>query len=122
MDFKVSHSAVADYLHGRQPKKPSEYVLEAFAEVFPSLTLPELRRLAGLPPGQPDRWVPPEEVHRLSGRQQKALTEMIRAIAAEQGAGDGDEAAPTKVTEIGSRKTDMQRVVKRAARRDPKKS
>ena len=118
---KVSHSVVADYLNGRQAKRPKEYVLAAFTEVFPSLSIVQLRELAGLPAGEDTPWSPPDEVHRLSSRQQRALGELIRAIAAgledEGSGGDGRDAASTNVRKL--RREESQRVQKKAAQSKP---
>lgn len=122
-DDRVSHSQLGKYLKPNHPR-PTERVLMVFAEVF-GIPITELRDLAGLPAGEREPWSPPEEVHRLSGRQQDALTELIRAIAAgqERGDGDGRDAAPMNADELGSRRTgrkraEWQKISPRAARED----
>lgn len=62
----------------------------------------------------------PAEVDLLTERQQKALTELIRAIAADTAGGEhGGDTAATSVTELTPRER-MQQPTRRAARRDPK--
>lgn len=122
---KVSHSVVADYLNGRGAKRPKDYVLAAFAEVFPTLTLPRLRELAGLPAGESEPWAPPDEVHRLSNRQRRAVEEIIRLLADSSGGEHGgrDAAAMNEVEDLASRRRnrrkEMQEITKKSARRDP---
>lgn len=91
----LSHSVVADYLGGREAKRPKEYVLEAFVDVFPTLTVQQLRELAGYSAGEPEPYEIPEEAHRLDARQRAAVTELIRLLAASKAGGEhgGDTAA-----------------------------
>ena len=113
-------------LKGRQARNPKEYVLAAFAEVFPTLTVSELRHLAGVPAGEDEPWVPPDEVHRLSGRQKRALEELIRSIAADTEVGDGDErdaapmiwstTGPGKSAAFARRGEELREIQKKAAR------
>lgn len=80
MGDRISYATVANYLRGKHAARPSDDVLQAFAEVFPGLTLPELRRLAGSPMGEGAPYEPPAEANRLTGRQRRAVDEIIRAI------------------------------------------
>lgn len=61
----------------------------------------------------------PDEVHLLTPRQQKALTEFIRAIAAEQGGGEhgGDTTATSAAVPIRKDGTAVYEPVREAARR-----
>lgn len=77
---QVSHTQLAKYLKPDHPT-PTDAVLAAFAEIFPTLTVPKLRELAGLPRGEEDPYVPPPEGARLSVRQRKAIDELIRSMA-----------------------------------------
>lgn len=77
---KINHATIANYLRGQHAARPSDDVLEAFAEVFPSLNLQELRRLAGSPVGEGQPYTPPVEANRLDARQRKAVDELIRAM------------------------------------------
>lgn len=77
---RVSHTQLAKYLKPDHPT-PTDAVLAAFNEVFPTLSLPHLRELAGQPRGEDEEYVPPPEVARLSARQRKAVDEVIRSMA-----------------------------------------
>lgn len=122
---KLSHSVVADYLGGREAKRPKEYVLEALADVFPTITVQQLRELAGLPAGEMDPYEMPDEVHRLDARQRAAVTEMIRLLAEKQAGGEhGGNTAATKDPGSGpdnvralTKREQMQEIQKKAARR-----
>lgn len=119
---KVSHSVVADYLNGREASNPSEYVLAAFVEVFPRLTVRKLRDLAGVPAGEEEPYEPPAEAHRLDSRQRKAVDEVIRLLAATTKAGDGDagrDATPIAEVRDLTKREQMQQPQKKAARKDP---
>jgi hypothetical protein len=62
----------------------------------------------------------PAEVDLLTERQQKALTELIRAIAADTTGGEhGGDTAATSVTQLTPREQ-LQQVQKKAARRPSK--
>jgi hypothetical protein len=116
---KISHSVVADYLNGRGSAHPKEYVLAAFAEVFPRLTVQMLRELAGLPAGEKEPYEPPEEAHRLTARQRRAVDELIRLLAERAGGEHGGDTAATSVTQLTPREK-LQQVQKKAARRPSK--
>lgn len=97
---RLSHSVVADYLNGRQAKRPKEYVLQALSEVFPSLTVQQLRELAGYQAGEQEPYEPPEEAHRLDTRQRRAVDELIRLLAERTG---GEQGGDTTATSGGER-------------------
>jgi hypothetical protein len=116
----LSHSVVADYLNGRGAKRPREYVLEAFAQVFPTLSVTKLRELAGYQPGEAERYDPPDEAHQLDRRQRNAVDELIRLLAETGRVGEhGGDTAATNVQPIGRQRPQPPAVVKKAAR-DPK--
>lgn len=117
---RLSHSVVADYLNGRQAKQPKEYVLQAFAEVFPKLTVKQLRELAGLPAGELDPYQPPAEANRLDARQRRAVDEIIRLLADSTGGEADGDAATTNVRQL-TRREQMQQIQKKAARKDQPK-
>lgn len=79
----IHRATAANVMRGKHAANPSDEVLQAFAVVFPTLTLKRLRRLAGQPAGEQERYVPPPEADRLNARQRKALDELIRSMAAE---------------------------------------
>jgi transcriptional regulator with XRE-family HTH domain len=84
----INQATVNKYLNGGHPRVPSEEVLHVFSDVL-GVPLTELRHLAGLPAGELGPYQPPQEANRLDERQRKALSELIRAIAAGQETADG---------------------------------
>lgn len=129
-DGVLSHSVVADYLGGREAKRPKEYVLQALADVFPTLTVQKLRELAGQPAGEEEPYEPPDVASRLDARQRRAVDEMIRLLAERNGGEHGGDTAATKEPGSGpdqdvvrplSKRERMQQVQKTAARKDPRK-
>jgi transcriptional regulator with XRE-family HTH domain len=80
---RIHRATAANVMRGKHAANPSDDVLEAFAAVFPSLSLPKLRELAGRPSGEAEPYIPPPEAALLNARQRKALDELIRSMAAE---------------------------------------
>lgn len=95
----IGHATVAKYLNGSHGE-PEDRILRALAEVLP-VTLSALRTAAQVPVGEHGPYVPPDIAHRLSGRQRKALDELIRAMteADEQSQETGHEQGAT-ISEI----------------------
>lgn len=79
---RVHHATISKFLNGKHSTNPGDDVLSAFAEVFPTLSLVELRRLAGRPAGEDEPYRPPAEAALLSARQRKAVDELIRSMVA----------------------------------------
>lgn len=77
--FSVSFATIGVYLRGDHGR-PDDGTLQAFAAVFPELDIVDLRRLAAVPVGEGEPWVPPEEAHRLSRSQRAALNAVIAAM------------------------------------------
>ena len=99
---ELSHSVVADYLNGRQAKRPTEKVLAGFVKVFPTLSVKRLRELAGYPPGEEEPYKVPDEAHRLDSRQREAVTEIIMLLAEKNGGGGhADGSAAIRTAESG---------------------
>lgn len=77
---RIHHATVANFLRGKHAAQPGDEVLRAFVEVFPRLSLQQLRELAGLPAGEEDPYEPPPEAARLNQRQRRAVDELIRSM------------------------------------------
>lgn len=75
----VNRATVYRYLNGKVAKQPDEPTLQALSVGF-GVGIRELRRLAGLPEGEPGEWTPPDEARRLNREQRDALDQLIRAI------------------------------------------
>jgi transcriptional regulator with XRE-family HTH domain len=81
----IQFGTIGKYLRGIHPDHPDEETLEALSRAF-DLPLAKVQEAAGVPVGA-GPWEPPPEVTRLSKRQQKALTELIRSMAEESSDG-----------------------------------
>lgn len=79
-DGAIQFGTIGTYLRGHHPANPEESTLRALSRAF-DVPLERLQMAAGVTVGGAD-WTPPMEVSRLTKRQQNALTELIRAIAA----------------------------------------
>lgn len=86
----IQFGTIGKYLRGIHPDHPDEETLEALSRAF-DLPLAKVQEAAGVPVGA-GHWEPPPEVTRLSKRQQKALTELIRSMAEESSDGRQPEA------------------------------
>lgn len=82
MANRADRTTVYRYLSGRHPRRPSEALLEAFAEVLPGVSLVKLREAAGSPGGSEEPWVLPPEANRLNAGQRRAIEAFIRATVA----------------------------------------
>lgn len=95
----LNHATVAKYLNGTHAVRPDEETLKALSEVF-RIPLERLRELAGLQPGEPDPYVPPQEAARLTRRQRRAVDEVIRSMldpTEKVGGGRARSSAPMKL-------------------------
>lgn len=92
--MKVSNGAIGKYLNGTHPSEPSDRVLRAFAAVF-GTDVNKIRKAAGQAPTA-DRFELPPEADTLTSDERRAITELVRVMARQKKAGDGDaEATPT---------------------------
>jgi transcriptional regulator with XRE-family HTH domain len=115
----IQFGTIGKYLRGIHPDHPDEETLEALSRAF-DLPLAKVQEAAGVPVGA-GHWEPPPEVTRLSKRQQKALTELIRSMAEESSDGrqpdaeksDDDEGRGSVASLTGRRHPRLQQ---RAAR------
>jgi len=82
LDGRLDRATVYKYLAGKHPQRPSEAVLQAFAEVLPDASVVELRAAAGQSAGVEEPWVPPAEANRLTMAQRQALEMFIKATVA----------------------------------------
>ena len=94
----VAESTVAPYFSGRHGA-PSEKVLYALAQVMP-LPLTQLREAAGVPRGETEPYVAPDEANRMNQRQRDAIDDLIRAFTTVPISDDGVE--PTLGQILGS--------------------
>lgn len=76
---KVSFATIGAYLRGDHGT-PDDSTLVAFAAVFDELDLVELRRLARVPAGEGDPYIPPADASRLSRTQRNAVDAVIAAM------------------------------------------
>ncbi len=81
----MSQSTASRTVHGDHT--PGDETINALAKAL-RVPAKEIYKLTHGQEIQPRAWEPPTEVHRLSKRTQDALTELIRAVAAEQGHGE----------------------------------
>ncbi|MCD1287290.1 hypothetical protein CV023_15860 [Brevibacterium sp. CCUG 69071] len=98
--MKVSNGAVGKYLNGTHPSEPSDRVLRAFAAVF-GTDVNKIRKAAGQAPTA-DRFELPPEADTLSLDERRAITELVRVMARQKKAGDGDVEA-TPMSEAGGK-------------------
>ncbi|HEX2905182.1 MAG TPA: hypothetical protein VHO01_17150 [Jatrophihabitans sp.] len=82
LDGRLDRATVYKYLAGKHPARPSESVLQAFAEVLPQASVVELRAAAGQAAGVEEPWIPPAEANRLTLAQRQALEAFIKATVA----------------------------------------
>lgn len=76
----IHRATAANVMRGKHAANPPDKVLEAFAVVFPSLSLEQLRQLAGRPGGKRQPYEPPAEADLLDERQRRAVDELIRSM------------------------------------------
>lgn len=111
----VSTSTITLMVEGRRNTS-----LKTVAKVADALRVPTAEVAKWLGREQEVRpYEVPSEVELLTERQQKALTELIRAIAADTAGGEhGGDTAATNVRELTPRE-EMQQISKKAARKHP---
>lgn len=81
--IQLSTATVTAYL-GDRHGRPSEQILAAFSELL-DIPMSDLRRAAGVAPGENEPYQPPAEASRLTQRQRAALDELIRSFVTAQG-------------------------------------
>ena len=113
IDGRIHFATLAKYQAGTHPARPDETTLRALADAY-DVPYAKIQRAAGVPVGA-GPYQPPAEAARLTRREQEAITELIKAIAAgkgesdagssgqkiEYGVGDSPESATTLRTDEG---------------------
>lgn len=91
----VSTTTITNLVYGKSSPK-----VETIQQLAVALRVPASRVAGWLGVARVgESYAVPAEVHLLSARQQKALTELIRAMAEEKGGGSGGDTAPMRTIE-----------------------
>jgi hypothetical protein len=106
------------YLNGRHGT-PDEETLRALHNVFPKLTIRQLREASGLPGEDLGPWEPPRGSERLTRRQREVLTELVRLMIAPGAADAGDDPPSTAPTVLSERRAKRKPSTRRTAAYSP---
>lgn len=99
--MKVSNGAIGKYLNGTHPSEPSDRVLRAFAAVF-GTDVNKIRKAAGQAPTA-DRFELPPEADTLNPDERRAISDLVRVMARQKKAGEGNADSPTPMNQAGGK-------------------
>ncbi|AZL13825.1 hypothetical protein CXR25_14085 [Brevibacterium aurantiacum] len=98
---KLNFATASRYLRGDHPAKPSAPVLAAFAAVF-GTDVNKIREAAGQAVAH-DRFELPAEADTLDPDERRAITELVRVMARQKKAGEGNAGSPTPMNDAGGK-------------------
>lgn len=98
---KLNFATASRYLRGDHPAKPSAQVLSAFAAAF-RVDVNRIREAAGQSATN-DRFELPAEADTLDPDERRAITELVRVMARQKKAGEGNADSPTPMNQAGGK-------------------